>query len=181
MEGERKKFYKKLIQWFLIVFFLNNVTFIKTSNRAFCWQKEFVLNLHKWCTFIDPFTANHCSLFLIAAPFLALSILMIFLDKCQMKSFENINLLIKLYTTFCLKNFFFEKSFYLKEKYIFKNKNFLNCFCFYSKKKYLIKKILEEKICFLKHTFFEKSFFPKVFFQIFSKIFITSGAWKSRW
>ena len=39
-----------------------------------------------------PITAQ---LFPIAAPFPALSILTIPLDKCQMKSFENINILIK--------------------------------------------------------------------------------------
>ena len=50
----------------------------------------------------------------IKTPFPALSILMLFLDKCQMKTFENNNILIKV-KLFCLKNvFFFEKSFYLK-------------------------------------------------------------------
>ena len=42
MEGERKKFDKKLISNCI---FLRNVTFIKTSNPALCRQKQFVLNL----------------------------------------------------------------------------------------------------------------------------------------
>ena len=42
MEGEGKKFYKKLI--FYCIFF-NNVTFIETSNPALGRQKEFVLNV----------------------------------------------------------------------------------------------------------------------------------------
>ena len=42
MEGERRKFYKKLISYCT---FFNNVTFIKTSNPALCRQKEVILNL----------------------------------------------------------------------------------------------------------------------------------------
>ena len=60
MEGEQKKFYKKLIS----NFFFNNITNIKTSNPTLCQQKEFVLNLkvvHKWRSLIDTFPANHCS------------------------------------------------------------------------------------------------------------------------
>ena len=52
--------------------------------------------------------------------FSKLSILTILLDKCQMKSFENINILIKV-KLFCLKNVFFWKAFIWK-KYILKNK-----------------------------------------------------------
>ena len=66
-----------------------------------------------------------------------------------MKSFKNINILIKVILS-CLKNFFFLKSFYLKEKYVFENKN-----------KKIVWRIL----------FGEKN--------IKKKIFITSGAWKS--
>ena len=60
--------------------------------------------------------------FPITAPFPALSILTIPLDKCQMKSTENINILDEI-ILFCLKNFFFLKSFYFKEKYVSENKN----------------------------------------------------------
>ena len=42
---------------------------------------------------------------------------MIPLDKCQMKSFKNNNILIKV-KIFCLKKFFLEKSFYLKTKFL---------------------------------------------------------------
>ena len=50
----------------------------------------------------QPITAR---LFPIAALVFALSILAIPLDMCQMKSFENINILIKV-KLFCLKNLF---------------------------------------------------------------------------
>ena len=59
----------------------------------------------------QPITSR---LFPIATPFPALSILTILLDKHQMKSFENINILIKV-KLFCWKKFFFQKSFYLKK------------------------------------------------------------------
>ena len=48
---------------------------------------------------------------ILTAPFFALSILMIFLDKCQMKSLENISILIKV-------KLFFGKRFYLKKKFL---------------------------------------------------------------
>ena len=71
-------------------------------------------------------------LFSLAAPFPAL---MILLDKCQMKSFENINILIEV-NLFCLKTFFLEKAFIQKislkkklkklkkKKLLFEPKNF---------------------------------------------------------
>ena len=65
--------------------------------------------VHKWCCLTDPFPVNHCSAFFNSAPFPALSILTIFLDKCQMKSLEDINILIRV-KLFCLKNSFFEKK-----------------------------------------------------------------------
>ena len=95
MEGKRKKFYKNLISNCI---FFNNVTFIETSYPALCRQKEFVLNLkvaHKCRSFINPFPVNHARLFPIAASFPALSILTISVDKCQSKSSENVNILIK--------------------------------------------------------------------------------------
>ena len=62
--------------------------------------------------FFQPITSR---LFPIAIPFPALSILTILLDKQLMKSFENINILIKV-KVFCWKKFFFfQKSFYLKK------------------------------------------------------------------
>ena len=53
-----------------------------------------------------PSLAITAWLFPIAATFLALSIRIIALDKCQMKSFENINIFIKV-LVFCLKNVLF--------------------------------------------------------------------------
>ena len=52
--------------------------------------------------------------FPIVTPFPALSILTILLDKQLMKSFENINILIKV-KLFCWKKLMFQKSFYLKK------------------------------------------------------------------
>ena len=65
---------------------------------------------------------------------------MILFDKCYMKSFENINILIE--NLFFLKNFFREKSFYLKKthfwkKYFYLKKNFL---------KVLLKKIFGKNV-----------------------------------
>ena len=93
----KKSFIKKTI--FYCIFFFNNVTLIKTSHPALCRQIKFVLNLkvvHKRRSLIDPFPANHC-------PLPPLSILMIPLDKCQIKSFNDNNILIKV-ELFCLKN-----------------------------------------------------------------------------
>ena len=70
--------------------------------------------------FFQPITAP---LFPIAIPFPALSILTILLDKQLIKSFKNINILIKV-KLFCWKKFFFQKSFYLKKDCRLK-KNFL--------------------------------------------------------
>ena len=47
-----------------------------------------------------------------------LSILTIFLDKQLMKSFENINIIIKV-KLFSWKKFMFQKSFYLKKRLSF--------------------------------------------------------------
>ena len=86
------------------------VTFIKASYSTLCQQKELVYSLkmvHKRRSLISilfqPITAR---LFSIVAPFPVLSILMILLDKCKVKSFQNINILIKV-KLLCLKNFFF--------------------------------------------------------------------------
>ena len=58
-------------------------------------------------TLIDPFPANRYSSFPKGTPFYALSILTIFLDKCQMKSVENTNILMKV-KLFCSKKNFGE-------------------------------------------------------------------------
>ena len=79
----------------------------------------------------------------IAAPFLALSILMILHDKCQMKSFENINILIKII-----------------EKNMLSKKNLKTCFSKKNKKKLLFwkKNFLKTSLC-LKNNFFRKKIF----------------------
>ena len=77
----------------------------------------------------QPITARH---FLIAAPFPACPMLTIPLDKRQMKSFENINILIEV-KLFCLKNFCFSKKIFLgkrlflKKFFIFGKKLFYLC------------------------------------------------------
>ena len=91
------------------------VTFIKTSNLALCRQKELVYSLrvvHNWRSLIGTLPENHYWLFSIAAPFPATSIQTILLDKCHLKSFEDIIVLIKM-KLFCLKmlkNVFLEKA-----------------------------------------------------------------------
>ena len=76
MEEERKKFHKKL------------VSYCSFSSHEECFP---LLCLWTQMTLlIDPFPVNHCWLFPMAAPFSALFVLSILLDKCRMKSFENI-------------------------------------------------------------------------------------------
>ena len=115
--------------------------------------------VHKWCCLTDPFPANHCSAFFNSAPFPALSILTIFLDKCQMKSLEDINILIRV-KLFCLKNSFFEKKKILKikmnpERFFFWKENFC-----------MDKNFFLEKILFRKKKIFLKKFSEKIFFLL---------------
>ena len=150
---------------------------IKTSNPTLCRLKEFVYSLkivhivHKWRLLIlfPPITTR---LFSISAPFPAISILTIFLDKCQMKSFEDIKILIKV-KLFCLKNLVFGKSFYLKKK-VFENKN--NVFetknCLFFEKTYLKQKnfFLKKKSFVWKELFLEEKNFGKNWLRcIFSR------------
>ena len=74
--------------------------------------------------------------FLIATPFPALSILTILLDKHQVKSFENINILIKV-QLFVGKSFFFSKKDFIWKKTV----------------------IWKKEIIFLEKNFFEKKLF----------------------
>ena len=107
-------------------------------------------------------------LFSIAAPLPALSILTIFQDKCQMKRFEDINILIKV-KLFCLKTLFFlEKSFCLKKKFLkrklkkllfrkksyLKQKNFLFHISFFWKKKIVLEKNFFRETFSAKKNFF---------------------------
>ena len=94
--------------------------------------------------FFLPITAR---LFSRAAPFSAFSIPTILLDKCQMKSFESISILIKV-KTFLVEKPYFWKSFYLKKNM------FLEIKKGFEKKKikttvFLKKKLLFEIIFFL--------------------------------
>ena len=92
---------------------------------------------------IDPFPANHFSAFPICALFSVLSILTILLDKCHMKSFKNINILMKV-KVFCSKKNF-KKLIFLKKKLSFKTKkNFFRKNTFFSKKIFLAKNFLEK-------------------------------------
>ena len=79
-------------------------------------------------------------LFRIAAPFPMFSILTILLDKCQMKSFKNINILIEV-ILFCLKNFFFWKKAFIWKTFVFEKKKLKKLFFF------------EKKNCFWKKYF----------------------------
>ena len=111
----------------------------------------------------QPITAR---LFPIAVHFSALSILTILRDKQLMKSFENINILIKV-KLFCWKKFFFQKSFYLKKDCHLKEKNFI-----WVEERFFVekKKFFEKKTFFWKKTCFcEKNFFLKKFLKIFMK------------
>ena len=95
----------------------------------------------------QPITAR---LFPIAIPFPALSVLTILLDKQLMKSFENINILIKV-KLFVGKSFFFQKSFYLKKECHLKEKKFFGKKNFFSEKKLVFvkkKNFIEAKTLF---------------------------------
>ena len=79
--------------------------------------------VHKWRALIDSFTSNYSFIFFsIAAPFHAIAILTILLDKRQKKSFEDKNIIIKM-KLFCLQNVFFwgEKAI-LWKKNVFEKK-----------------------------------------------------------
>ena len=65
--------------------------------------------------------------FPIAVPFLALCILTILRDKCQMKSFKDINILTK--AKRFLENIFLEKAFIWKKMFL--KKKFKKLFCFF--------------------------------------------------
>ena len=92
-------------------------TFVKTSNPALRRQKEFLYSLkvlHNIDAFrLILFSPNTARFFSTVASFPALSILTILLDKCQMKSFQNIDVKVNFFvwnTFFFGKNFFFEKK-----------------------------------------------------------------------
>ena len=100
--------------WFLIVVFsiMSLLSKLLTPPSAdkknmFSTLRFYTNDVLSWILF-QPITAR---LFPIAAPFPALFILMIPLDKCQMKSFENINISIKV-KFFVWKTFFFDKKFW---------------------------------------------------------------------
>ena len=93
----------------------------------------------------QPITAR---LFPIATPFPVRSILTILLDKQLLKSFENINILIKV-KLFCWEKNFFQKSFHLEKDCHLKETKF------FGEKRFFV-----EKKCFLeKKLFFGKNLF----------------------
>ena len=140
------------------------VTFIKTSNLALCRQTELVYSLrivHKWRSLIGTLPGNHYWLFSAAAPFPATSILTILLDKCHVKSFDEINIWLK-WNFFAWKTCF-GKKLLVNKKHVFEKHN--------SKKTFFCKKTN----CYLKpKIFFEKNFLFWNFFL--QKNFFTSGA-----
>ena len=93
---------------------------------------------------IDPFPANHCSTFFYSHSFSCALYSEILLDKCHMKSFEDINILIK------NESFLFEKCL-LWKKLLFEKRLFL--------KKKLKKSFFEKKLLFETKKFEKKIFF----------------------
>ena len=123
-KNTRNQFFVKL---FLLSFHLSafEINFIKTSNPALYHQKEFIiLNLkvvHKRCFHIDPFPANNCSPFSYSRSFSCALYSDVPLDKWEMKSMKNINLLIE--KLVCLKNVFLgEKALIWKKNTFLKTK-----------------------------------------------------------
>ena len=121
--------------------------------------------VQKWCTLIDPFPTNHCSFFFFyTCSFSCASILMIFPDQFQMKSFKDINILIKV-KLFCLKNLFF-----LEKTFIWKKLCFWKLKYAFERKKTKLLYIWSKKISFenffifgKKTTFFGKTTFERCF------------------
>ena len=142
----------------------NNVKFSKPTSSELR-QELLKLNslkvVHKSRSLSNPFPANHCSVFPIATPFPALSILTILLDKHQIKTFENINILIKV-KLFVGKSFFSKKLLFEKRLSFGRKKMFLGRKTFfYRKKGFLEKNFFSKKLTFFwkKTCFFEKIFF----------------------
>ena len=141
MERERKKFHKKLISncIFSIMSFLSKLLIPPSVD------KKNLFSFERLYTNDAPITVR---LFPIATAFPALSILTIPLDKCQIKSFENISILIEV-ILFCLKNFFLKKAFirkkntFLKKKLLFETKKFL-----FGKSTFFLQKILKKNFFF---------------------------------
>ena len=140
--------------------------FYKTSNPALCWQKEFLYSPtveHKWRSLSNPFPANHCSAFSYSHSFSSLSILTILLDKQLMKSFVNINILIKV-KLFCWKKFVLKKFLFEKRLSFERKKNFLRRKTFFCRKKWFLEKklVVMEKNFFLKEKLWKKTFEKKL-------------------
>ena len=87
---------------------------------------------------------------------------MIPLDKCQMKSFENINILIKV-KLFCLKNvLFLEKKLLFEKKKGFMKK-ILKIVFFWKKENWYLKQkiVCEKKLYYFWHQKVQKPISPK--------------------
>ena len=124
--------------------------------------------------------ANHCSAFFYSHFFSCTLYSDVFVDKCEMKSSEDINILITI-ELFCLKNVFFWKNL-LFEKKVFEYKNkFLKK---KSKKQFLFfQKKTKKKLLFETRKFKKKLFFwKKCFFE--NKFFLKKQFWEKyfhRW
>ena len=137
------------------------VTFIKTSNPPSADKNNSCaaerLYTHDALSLIH-FSSITDRLFSTYTRFSALSILTIFLDKCQMKSFEDINILIKV-KVFCLKTFFWKKLLFEKMFWKIRIKKLL----FETKKLFCWKSNFVWEKNFFLIFFFEKKFFEKKF------------------
>ena len=124
---------------------------------------------------IDPVSANHCLVFFYSCSFFCTLYLMILLDKCQMKSFKNIKIVIRVKLV-CLKKSLFWKKLLFEKKLCFQKKIwklFFEKTVIWNKNFFGEKKLFIEKKFFLKENFLEKTlfFWKAIFRKIFKKIF----------
>ena len=141
----RNQFFVKL---FPLCFHLSafEVTFIKISNPALSWQKEFLYSLkvvHKWRSLSNPFPANHCSAFSYSHSF-----------SCTLysddSSWQTTDEKLRKYQHFNQsKTCLLEKVFIWKKTVIWKKKFFLGRKPFFCGKKSFLEKFFWKKNFFL--------------------------------
>ena len=134
----------------LATIFLLDKSYFRVQRQHFRGY-FFVKKISAHFTFvIDPVSANHCLVFFYSCSFFCALYLTILLDKCQMKSFKNIKIVIKVKLV-CLKKSLFWKKLLLKKNYAFKKK-FKNFFL--KKLSFETKIFLGRKNFLLKRNFF---------------------------
>ena len=122
-----KTFFCSLSIYLLLQSLLSKLLIPPSADKKNLFTLNRLKDVHNWCSLIHPFLANYYSTFFCSRSFAnALDS-----DKCQIESFEDINILIKV-KLFCLKNVFFEK-----------------------------KLSFEKKLCFWKHKLKKNAFFQK--------------------